>query len=91
VLNTAKVEAGATVAVFGLGGIGLSAIIGAVMAKASRIVAVDMNPGKFEIAKQLGATDCINPSTTTGRSRRSSSTSPTAASITPSSASATSR
>ncbi len=61
VLNTAKVEAGATVAVFGLGGIGLSAIIGAVMAKASRIVAVDVNPGKFEIAKQLGATDCINP------------------------------
>ena len=61
VLNTAKVEAGATVAVFGLGGIGLSAIIGAVMAKASRIVAVDMNPAKFEIARQLGATDCINP------------------------------
>ena len=59
--NTAKVEAGATVAVFGLGGIGLSAIIGAVMAKASRIVAVDVNPGKFEIARQLGATDCINP------------------------------
>ena len=61
VLNTAKVEAGATVAVFGLGGIGLSAIIGAAMAKASRIVAVDINPSKFEIAKQLGATDCINP------------------------------
>ena len=61
VLNTAKVEAGATVAVFGLGGIGLSAIIGAVMAKASRIVAVDVNPAKFEIARQLGATDCINP------------------------------
>nr|MBL8456490.1 S-(hydroxymethyl)glutathione dehydrogenase/class III alcohol dehydrogenase [Zoogloeaceae bacterium] len=61
VLNTAKVEAGATVAVFGLGGIGLSAIIGAVMAKASRIVAVDLNPAKFEIARQLGATDFINP------------------------------
>lgn len=61
VLNTAKVEPGATVAVFGLGGIGLSAIIGAAMAKASRIVAVDINPGKFEIARQLGATDCINP------------------------------
>jgi len=61
VLNTAKVEPGATVAVFGLGGIGLSAIIGAAMAKASRIVAIDLNPGKFEIAKQLGATDCINP------------------------------
>jgi len=61
VLNTAKVEAGATVAVFGLGGIGLSAIIGAVMAKASRIVAIDLNPAKFEIARQLGATDFINP------------------------------
>lgn len=61
VLNTAKVEPGSTVAVFGLGGIGLSAIIGAVMAKAARIVAVDLNPSKFEIARQLGATDCINP------------------------------
>ncbi|MBS0345466.1 MAG: S-(hydroxymethyl)glutathione dehydrogenase/class III alcohol dehydrogenase [Proteobacteria bacterium] len=61
VMNTAKVEPGATVAIFGLGGIGLSAVIGAVMAKASRIVAVDVNPAKFEIARQLGATDCINP------------------------------
>ncbi|MBT0964110.1 S-(hydroxymethyl)glutathione dehydrogenase/class III alcohol dehydrogenase [Denitromonas sp. IR12] len=61
VMNTAKVEPGSTVAVFGLGGIGLSAIIGAVMAKASRILAIDVNPGKFEIAKQLGATECINP------------------------------
>ncbi len=61
VLNTAKVEAGATVAVFGLGGIGLAAIIGAKMAKASRIIAIDINPGKFAIAQALGATDCINP------------------------------
>ena len=61
VRNTAKIEPGATVAVFGLGGIGLSVIIGAVMAKASRIVAVDINPAKFEIAKQLGATDFVNP------------------------------
>ncbi|MCB4358384.1 S-(hydroxymethyl)glutathione dehydrogenase/class III alcohol dehydrogenase [Quatrionicoccus australiensis] len=61
VLNTAKVEEGATVAVFGLGGIGLAAIIGAKMVKASRIIAIDINPAKFEIAKQLGATDCINP------------------------------
>ncbi|HYD71163.1 MAG TPA: S-(hydroxymethyl)glutathione dehydrogenase/class III alcohol dehydrogenase [Azospirillum sp.] len=61
VMNTAKVEPGATVAVFGLGGIGLSAIIGAVMAKASRIIGIDINPSKFEIAKQLGATDVINP------------------------------
>jgi S-(hydroxymethyl)glutathione dehydrogenase/alcohol dehydrogenase len=61
VLNTAKVEEGATVAIFGLGGIGLAAIIGAAMAKASRIIAIDINPAKFAIAKQLGATECVNP------------------------------
>ncbi|REJ83098.1 MAG: S-(hydroxymethyl)glutathione dehydrogenase/class III alcohol dehydrogenase [Acidobacteria bacterium] len=61
VLNTAKVEPGATVAVFGLGGIGLSVIQGAVMAKASRIVAIDVNPDKFEMAGQLGATEFVNP------------------------------
>ena len=61
VLNTARVEPGATVAVFGLGGVGLSAIQGATMAKASRIVAVDINEDKFELATQLGATDTVNP------------------------------
>jgi S-(hydroxymethyl)glutathione dehydrogenase/alcohol dehydrogenase len=61
VLNTAKVEEGASVAIFGLGGIGLAAIIGAAMAKAGRIIAIDINPAKFEIARQLGATDFINP------------------------------
>ncbi|HAR65466.1 MAG TPA: S-(hydroxymethyl)glutathione dehydrogenase/class III alcohol dehydrogenase [Lentisphaeria bacterium] len=61
VLNTAKVQPGETVAVFGLGGVGLSAIQGAVMAKAGRILAVDVNPSKFDLARQLGATDCINP------------------------------
>lgn len=61
VLNTAKVEEGATVAIFGIGGIGLSAIIGATMAKASRIIAIDVNESKFELARKLGATDCINP------------------------------
>ena len=61
VLNTAKVQEGASVAIFGLGGIGLAAIIGATMAKAGRIIAIDINPGKFEIARQLGATDFINP------------------------------
>jgi S-(hydroxymethyl)glutathione dehydrogenase/alcohol dehydrogenase len=61
VMNTAKVEEGATVAIFGLGGIGLSAIIGAAMAKASRIIAIDINERKFDLARQLGATDCINP------------------------------
>ena len=61
VKNTAKVQPGDTVAVFGLGGIGLSVIIGAVMAKASRIIAIDINEDKFEIAKKLGATDVVNP------------------------------
>lgn len=61
VLNTAKVEAGASVAIFGMGGIGLSVVQGAVMAKAGRIIVVDTNPSKFEMAKALGATDCVNP------------------------------
>lgn len=61
VLNTAKVTPGSTVAVFGLGAVGLSAIQGATMAGASRILAIDINPGKFEFARQLGATDCIDP------------------------------
>ncbi len=61
VLNTAKVEAGASVAIFGLGGIGLSAVQGAVMAKAERIIVIDINEDKFEMAKMLGATDFINP------------------------------
>ncbi|OIN01724.1 S-(hydroxymethyl)glutathione dehydrogenase/class III alcohol dehydrogenase [Idiomarina sp. MD25a] len=61
VKNTANVQEGDTVAVFGLGGIGLAVIIGAVQAKASRIIAVDVNEDKFEIAKQLGATDFVNP------------------------------
>lgn len=61
VLNTAEVEPGSTVAVFGLGGIGLSVIQGAVMAQAGRIIAVDINPGKWEMAKALGATDFVNP------------------------------
>ena len=61
VVNAAKVKEGDTVAVFGLGGIGLSVIIGAVMAKAGRIIAIDINEDKFDIAKKLGATDVINP------------------------------
>ncbi len=61
VMNTAKVEEGDTVAIFGMGGIGLSAVIGAAMAKASRIIVIDINESKFELAKKLGATDCINP------------------------------
>lgn len=61
VLNTAKVEAGACVAIFGLGGIGLAAIIGAKMANAGRIIAIDINPAKRDVALSLGATDFINP------------------------------
>jgi S-(hydroxymethyl)glutathione dehydrogenase/alcohol dehydrogenase len=59
--NTAKVEPGSTVAVFGLGGIGLGVIQGAVLAQAGRIIGVDINPDKFEFAMQMGATECINP------------------------------
>lgn len=61
VLNTAKVRPGSTVAVFGLGGIGLSVVQGAVMAKAARIIAVDLNPAKWEMARLLGATDYVDP------------------------------
>ena len=61
VQKTAKVPPGATVAIFGLGGIGLAAIHGAVMAQAGRIIGVDTNPGKFPLARQLGATDLVNP------------------------------
>jgi len=67
VLNTAKVTPGSTVAVFGLGGIGLAVIQGAVMARAARIIGVDLNPSKFQLARQLGATDCINPKDHHGR------------------------
>jgi S-(hydroxymethyl)glutathione dehydrogenase/alcohol dehydrogenase len=61
VVNTANVQPGETVAVFGLGGVGLSAIQGAAIAKAGRIIAIDINEDKFELAKQFGATDCVNP------------------------------
>ena len=59
-LNTAKVHPGATVAVFGLGGIGLSVVQGAVMAGAGRIIGIDKNPAKFDMARRLGATDFID-------------------------------
>jgi len=61
VKNTAKVQPGDSVAVFGLGGIGLAVIHGAQKARAGRIIAIDINPSKFELAKLFGATDCINP------------------------------
>ncbi|VCU61907.1 S-(hydroxymethyl)glutathione dehydrogenase [Tritonibacter mobilis] len=61
VRNTAKVEAGATVAVFGLGAVGMAVIQGAKMQGASRIIGIDTNPNKFQLARSLGAHDCINP------------------------------
>jgi len=60
VFNTAKVRAGETVAVIGCGGIGLSAINGAALAGAGRIIAIDMLENKLELAKAFGATDVIN-------------------------------
>lgn len=59
--NTAKVQEGDSVAVFGLGGIGLAVIQGAKQAKAGKIFAIDTNPSKFPLAKEFGATECINP------------------------------
>lgn len=61
VINTAKVEEGATVAVFGLGGIGLNVIQGSKMVGASRIIGIDTNPAKQPLADQFGMTDFINP------------------------------
>ena len=62
VMNTAKVEPGATVAVFGLGGIGLNVIQGARIAGADRIIGVDLNAGKRDLAERFGMTDFVNPS-----------------------------
>ncbi|XP_064640193.1 alcohol dehydrogenase class-3-like [Lineus longissimus] len=60
-LNTAQVEEGSICAVWGLGAVGLATIMGCKVAGASRIIGIDINPDKFEIAKQFGATECINP------------------------------
>ena len=61
VKNTAKVQPGDSVAIFGLGGIGLAVVHGAQLAGAGRIIAIDTNPGKFDLARAFGATDCVNP------------------------------
>ncbi|HPJ00965.1 MAG TPA: S-(hydroxymethyl)glutathione dehydrogenase/class III alcohol dehydrogenase [Enterococcus sp.] len=61
VKNTAKVEEGAVAAVFGLGAIGLAVIQGLKKANAQRIIAIDLNPEKWELAKKMGATDFVNP------------------------------
>ena len=59
--NTAKVKEGDTIAVFGLGGIGLAVIQGARQARAGRIIGIDTNPAKFALAHSMGATECIDP------------------------------
>jgi len=61
VVNTAKVEPGANVVVFGLGGIGLNVIQGARMVGANQIVGVDTNPAKRELAEKFGMTHFVNP------------------------------
>lgn len=62
IINTAQVKPGSTVAVVGLGGIGLNAIMGAQLAGASKIIALDINPNKFDFAKKLGATHTFDSS-----------------------------
>ena len=62
VWNTTKVEPNSSVAVFGLGAVGLAVIQGAKMAGAGRIIGVDINPDKFKSAVALGATDCVDSS-----------------------------
>lgn len=59
VVNTARVSAGSTVAVVGLGGVGLASVLGAVLAGAERVVAIDLSAEKLALAKSLGATDCV--------------------------------
>lgn len=60
-MSAVQVEAGSTCAVFGLGALGLAAIMGCKAAGAARIIGIDLNPGKFNIAREFGATDVINP------------------------------
>ena len=66
-VNTAKVQPGDNVVVFGLGGIGLNVIQGAQLAGADRIVGVDINPAKEEWGRQFGMTDFVNPEGMTAR------------------------
>lgn len=66
VINTAKVEPGSTVAVFGLGGIGLNVVQGARLVGADRIIGIDLNPGREALARKFGMTDFINPKDLSG-------------------------
>lgn len=61
VVNTAKVEPGSICAVWGLGAVGLACIMGCKVAGASRVIGVDLNPTKFKVAQEFGATECVNP------------------------------
>ena len=63
VVNTARLQAGDTVAVIGLGGVGLNGLLGAVFAGAGQIIAVDTNPARLALARQLGATDTVEAGT----------------------------
>ena len=69
--NTAKVQPGDSVAVFGLGAIGLAVVQGARQAKAGRIIAIDTNPKKFDLARRFGATTALTRMTTTNRLKMS--------------------
>lgn len=60
-LNTAKVESGSNCAIWGLGAVGLAVALGCKMAGAKRIIGVDLNPSKFEVAKKFGVTEFVNP------------------------------
>jgi len=60
VFNSAKVQPGASVAIFGLGGVGLTAVMAAREAGAARIIGLDILPGKFDLARAVGATDCFD-------------------------------
>jgi S-(hydroxymethyl)glutathione dehydrogenase/alcohol dehydrogenase len=70
VINTAKVEAGANVVVFGLGGIGLNVVQGARMVGANMIIGVDLNPAREALAKRFGLTHLREPEDCRRRSRR---------------------
>ena len=64
VLNALDVEAGASIAIFGTGSVGLSAVMASVVASATTIIAVDLNAARLELARELGATHTLNPSET---------------------------
>jgi S-(hydroxymethyl)glutathione dehydrogenase/alcohol dehydrogenase len=60
-VNTASVDEGSTCAIFGLGAVGLAVVMGCKDAGAKKIIGIDLNPAKFEVAKTFGATDFVNP------------------------------